>query len=386
MNGLINGNGSANGSASGGANGGVNGGANGGGKLFSNGSGRGVKMDMVRIGVIGVGRMGKNHCRVLSSLRHATFAGICDPNVQVGVALARQYEVPFYTSVDELLEHVDAVTIAAPTTRHFDLAVRCLEKGVHVLIEKPIAATLEEADRLVEIAEASGLVVQVGHIERFNPGFTELKNVMAEMTPLAINFRRLSPYTGSNMDVDVVLDLMIHDLDLINGLLPEPPTQIEASGVTAFSGSLDHVITVLRSTDGPLTTITASRLTEQKVRQIEVTSLEAYIVADLLNKTIQVHRSMVGEYVNQNLRGLKYRQESIIESIHVPAAEPLFLELQHFAECVRKGQQPLVGAAQGAQALRLAMAVRGTAESNLLSLATVRRVVPATQRAGVEIG
>lgn len=338
-------------------------------------------MDTVRIGVIGVGRMGKSHCRVLSSLRHATLAGICDKNVQVGVALARQYEAPFFTSVDELLDHVDAVTIAAPTPRHFEIAERCLARGKHILVEKPITATPEDAVRLVALAESSGQVVQVGHIERFNPAFTELKNVLADMTPLAINFRRLSPYAGSNMDVDVVLDLMIHDLDLVNGLVPALPTQIDASGVTAFSGSLDHTIACLRSSDGPLITVTASRLTEQKVRQIEVTSLEAYVVADLLNKTISVHRSMVGEYDRDSMRGLKYRQESVVESIHVPPAEPLFLELQHFAECIRKGMTPLVTAEQGAQALRLAMQVRERAHEHLLSLATVRRVVPVAQSA-----
>ncbi len=332
--------------------------------------------EAVRIGVIGAGRMGKNHCRVVAGLRRATLAGVCDQNVQMGVAVARQYEAPFYASVDELLEHVDAVTIAVPTTRHFEVVSRCLEMGVHVFVEKPITSTVEEADHLAAIAEASGLVVQVGHIERFNPTYAELKNVLADMTPLAINFRRLSPYAGSNMDVDVVLDLMIHDLDLMGDLLGSEPAQIDASGVTAFSGSLDHVIACLRSTTGPLVTVAASRLTEQKVRQIEVTTLEAYVVADLLNKSISVHRSMVGEYVNHAPRGVKYRQESIVESIHVPIAEPLLLEMQHYLECVRTGAVPLVTAAHGAQALRLAMQIRETAHAHLLSLATVRQVAP----------
>lgn len=340
--------------------------------------------DPVRIGVIGAGRMGKNHCRVIAGLRRAALAGVCDQNVQMGVAVARQYEAPFFASVDELLEHVDAVTIAVPTTRHFEVAARCLEKGIHVFVEKPITATVDEADELAALAEASGLVVQVGHIERFNPTYAELKNVLADMTPLAINFRRLSPYAGSNMDVDVVLDLMIHDLDLVGDLLGAVPTEVDASGVTAFSGSLDHVIACLRSTNGPLVTVAASRLTEQKVRQIEVTSLEAYVVADLLNKSISVHRSMVGEYVNHSPRGVKYRQESIVESIHVPIAEPLMLELQHFLECVRTGAMPLVSAAHGAQALRLAMQIRATAHNHLLSLATVRHIVPARQPALME--
>ena len=337
---------------------------------------RTMDTDAVRIGVIGAGRMGKNHCRVVAGLRRATLAGVCDQNVQLGVAVARQFEAPFFATVDELLENVDAVTIAVPTTRHFEVAARCLEKGIHVFVEKPITATVEEADKLAALAEKSGLVVEVGHIERFNPTYTELKNVIADMTPLAVNFRRLSQYAGSNMDVDVVLDLMIHDIDLMGDLLGGEATQIDASGVTAFSGSLDHVIACVRSATGPLVTIAASRLTEQKVRQIEVTTLEAYVVADLLNKSISVHRSMVGEYVNHAPRGVKYRQESIVESIYVPMAEPLLLEMQHYLDCVRTGSAPLVSAAQGAQALRLAMQVREIAHGHLLSLATVRHVVP----------
>jgi predicted dehydrogenase len=359
-------NGKANGTVNGKVNDAVNGKMN-------------LDTDAVRIGVIGAGRMGKNHCRVVAGLRRATLAGVCDQNVQMGVAVARQHEAPFFASVDELLEKVDAVTIAVPTPHHFAIASRCLEKGVHVFVEKPITATVEEADRLAALAEASGLVMQVGHIERFNPTYSELKNVLADMTPLAINFRRLSPYVGSNTDVDVVLDLMIHDLDLMGDLLHGAPAQIDASGVTAFSGSLDHVIACLRSTAGPLVTVTASRLTEQKVRQIEVTTLEAYVVADLLNKSISVHRSMTGEYVNHAPRGVKYRQESVVESIHVPMAEPLLLEMQHFLECVRTGALPLVTATQGADALRLAMQIRETAHAHLLSLATVHHVVPAPQ-------
>jgi predicted dehydrogenase len=278
--------------------------------------------------------------------------------------------------VDELLEEVQAVTIAVPTPAHAALATRCIERGVHVFLEKPITQTVEEAEALVGLAERSGLVVQVGHIERFNPAYAELKNVIAEMTPLAINFRRLSPYAGSNMDVDVVLDLMIHDCDLLLDLAGRAPQELHAAGISAFSGSLDHVTASLRATSGPLVTVTASRLTEQKVRQIEVTSLEAYIVADLLHKTVAVHRSMVGEYLPNALRSVKYKQETIVQSIHVPTAEPLFLELQHFVDCALTGTLPLVTAAHGAQALRLATSIQQRAGNGLLSLATVRRLQP----------
>lgn len=328
----------------------------------------------LRVGVIGAGRMGKNHCRVFTQLRHAELVGVCERNMQLGVAVARQYEAPFYASVDEMLDHVDAVSVAVPTPFHFEVATQCMERGIHLFIEKPIAATVEEAEELATRAEASNLVVQVGHIERFNPVYAELKNVLEEMTPLAVNFRRLSPYAGSNTDVDVVLDLMIHDIDLVLDLLGDVPSDVYAAGVTAFSGSLDHCAAALRLPGAPLTTLTASRLTEQKVRQIEVTALEAYVVADLLNKTIKVHRSMTGEYIHQASRSVKYRQESIVEAIHVPSAEPLYLELQHFVDCVQQGNDPLVSARAGANALRVAMEIRALAGRELLSLATSRQL------------
>lgn len=333
-------------------------------------------MDAIRVGVIGTGRMGRNHCRVLTTLRHAELVGICESNVQAGVAAARQYETAYFASLDELLGEVQAVTVAVPTPYHFEIASRCLERGVHLFLEKPITQTVADADALVALAEQSGLVVQIGHIERFNPAYAELKNVIEEMTPLAINFRRLSPYAGSNRDVDVVLDLMIHDCDLLLDLAGRSPQQLHAAGISAYSGSLDHVSASLRAASGPLVTVTASRLTEQKVREIEVTSLEAYVVADLLHKTIAVHRSMVGEYLPHSVRSVKYRQEAVVQSIQVPAAEPLFLELQHFVDCVKNGATPLVTAAHGAQALRLATSIQKRASEEALSLATVRRLQP----------
>lgn len=329
-------------------------------------------MEQVRIGVIGTGRMGRNHCRVFSILRHATLVGICDQNPTVGRNVAREYGVPFFPNIDELLPHVDAVSLAVPTPLHFDLARRCIERGVHVFVEKPITESIEQAGELARLATQSSLVVQVGHIERFNPTYTELKNVLEDITPVAINFQRLSPYVGSNTDVDVVLDLMIHDLDLALDLAGEMPTSMSASGITALSGAVDHAVVVMQFERGPLLTLTASRLTEQKVRQVEVTAMEAYVLADLLNKSVGVHRSMVGEYLNGSQRGVKYRQESVVERIHVPIAEPLYLELQHFIECIRTDREPLVTARDGALALDLAHRVRQGLHDHLLDAASLQ--------------
>lgn len=323
-------------------------------------------MEPVKVGVIGLGRMGQQHCRVYSTLRRAQLVGISDLNAEVGKATAQRLDVPFYADPEELLEHVDAISLVTPTPTHFDLAMKCLDHGVNLLVEKPICETLDQAEKLANAAEKSGLVVQVGHIERFNPAYVEMKNVLEDLTMLAINFRRLSAYAGSNTDVNVVLDLMIHDTDLVLELMGEEPTDVMAYGVTALGNAVDHVNVQLSFPSGPMVSMTASRVTEAKVRAIEVTAWEAYVDADLLHKTVEVHRRTVGQYLNHNKRGIKYRQESFLERIVVPVVEPLFAELQHYIECVGERKTPMVTARDGLKALRLATQICEAVQKHML--------------------
>ena len=323
-------------------------------------------MNQIRVGVIGTGSMGLRHCRVYSNLRRAQLVGICDAAPQVGRQVAQQYGVPYYQRLDDLLEHVDAVSLAAPTPLHFDLAMRCLARDVHLLVEKPVTETIEQAEELTRVAEASGLTVMVGHIERFNSAYGELKNVLDGMTVLAVNLRRLSPYVGSNKAVDVVLDLMIHDTNLVLDLVGQEPVAVNAHGLTAFSGMIDHAVANLYFESGPLITMTASRVVEQKVRSIEVAATEAYLECDLLNKSVLVHRSTVGEYQTLNRRGTRYRQESIVEHIYVPIFEPLFYELQHFVDCIAEGKPTLVPAREGLKALQLAVRIQKAIHAQLI--------------------
>lgn len=322
-------------------------------------------MKHLRVGVIGVGRMGIHHCRVYSSLRQVDFVGIYDIDDRAAGRVSRQYHVPVIDTIDELLDQVDAVSVTTPTPPHYELVKRCLANGIHVLVEKPFAETLEQAEELTQISEASGLVVQVGHIERFNPAYIELKHVLEEMSLLAINFRRLSPYQGSNTDVDVVLDLMTHDLDLVLDLIQEEPISINASGLKVFSDNLDHVIVQMSFVSSPMVTITASRVTEQKIRAIDVTARGAYIEADLLNKNISVHRRSFGEYLDQNHKNVKYHQESLVERILVPPIEPLVGEIVDFVNCIDERRMPKVSAREGTEALRLVFKIRELIEENL---------------------
>lgn len=319
-------------------------------------------MKQLRIGVIGTGNMGRQHCRVYSNLRQVQLIGVCDVRAEAAQQVARQYDVSFYDDVDDLLNEVDAVSLAVPTPYHFELAMRCLAREKHVLIEKPITETLDQAALLVQAAEAAELVVQVGHIERFNPTYVELKNVLDTVTPLAVNMRRLSPFKSSNKDVDVILDLMIHDLDLVLDLMQREPSSISACGLIASSGTIDYATAQLFFGAGSLMTVTASRVTEQKIRQIEVTAREAYLEGDLLNKSILVHRRTFGEYLSNH----RYHQESVIERIQVPTVEPLFLELQHFTECILKNRPPKVMARDGERSLCLAHRIRDEVNKSLV--------------------
>ena len=308
--------------------------------------------------------MGQRHCRVFSNLRRAEFVGVYDANAAVAAQVASQHDARAFSEIDALLDGVDAVSIAAPTPLHFEIAQRCITRGVHVMIEKPITQTAEEAEALIVAAQRQSaalgrpVIVMVGHIERFNTAYIELKNVIENMTPLAVNFRRLSAIGSSNTDVDVVLDLMIHDLNLALDLLGRAPDRFDASALSIATEGLDHVTAQLHYPGGPLVALTASRVTENKVRAIEVTAREAYLECDLLDKSILVHRHTVGEYLNHNHRGVKYRQESIVERIQVPIFESLFLELQHFLDCIADGSEPRTSARDGLETLRLTEAIR----------------------------
>jgi len=313
-------------------------------------------MKVVRIGVIGTGLMGERHCRVYANLPRVDLVGITDLNEARGQEVAARYEKTYYRDYGQLLPRLDAVTIATPTDSHFDLAKACLEQGLHVMVEKPITETIEQAQQLIQMAEERGLVLQVGHIERFNPAFLELKNVTEAMHLIGVTMRRLSPFDLSNTDVDVIRDLMIHDLDLAVDLVGSSIEGLSAWGRSTSTAGIDHAVANLSFRDGPVVTLFASRVTEQKVRAVEVIAEGAYIEADLLNKSVLVHRRTFPQYLdNHNIT--KYRQESIIERIHVPMFEPLMLELRHFVDCVRENRPSQVPGSDGLRALQLAEAV-----------------------------
>jgi predicted dehydrogenase len=316
----------------------------------------------IRTGVIGAGSMGQHHARIWATMPGSHFVGVADPDMARAREIANRHNVLAYTDYHELLDQVEAVSIAAPTTLHYEIGLTCLAQEVHILIEKPLAALLDEARTLTRIAQESGLVLQVGHVERFNPTFIELANVLAGHDILAMEARRLSPFATRATDVSVVYDLMVHDLDLMLTLLDAPLVLVQAVGRKARSAQLDHVIAILTFADGRMASLSASKVTQHKIRQLTVTCAEAFIVADLLTRTVMVYRQSTAEYFAQRTEVL-YRQEGLIEQVYVPPVEPLYAELQHFLTCICERREPRV---RGVDALRV-MALAETIEAQALA-------------------
>ncbi|MGF1513148.1 MAG: Gfo/Idh/MocA family oxidoreductase [Elainellaceae cyanobacterium] len=308
----------------------------------------------LRVGIIGVGSMGQHHARVLSLLKDVSFIGVADVNVERGLDTASKYQARFFENYRDLLPEVDAVCIAVPTRLHYEVGMACLRSGIHVLIEKPIAASISEAESLVNAAAEFKCILQVGHIERFNPAFQELSQVLKAEELLAIEAHRMSPYSNRANDVSVVLDLMIHDIDLLLELVGSPAIHLTASGSRASgSGQLDYVTATLGFASGIVATLTASKVTHRKIRRIVAHCRQSLTEADFLNSEILIHRQTTANCSTDHGQVL-YRQDGLIEKVYTSNIEPLHAELEHFVHCVRGGFQPSVGGEQALKALRLA--------------------------------
>ncbi|MEM9149288.1 MAG: Gfo/Idh/MocA family oxidoreductase [Cyanobacteria bacterium P01_F01_bin.3] len=311
----------------------------------------------VRVGVIGVGNMGQHHARVLSRLKDVQLVGVADINAELGIETASKYQIHYFDEYQQLLKHVDAVCVAVPTRLHHKVGMTCLKAGVHVLIEKPIAASIAEAESLVNAAADLNCILQVGHIERFNPAFKELHNVLRTEEVLALEARRMSPYSKRANDVSVVLDLMIHDIDLILELAASPVMKLTASGSKgADSPYLDYVTATLGFANGIVATVTASKVTHRKIRTISAHCRNSLTEADFLNNKIEIHRQTT-ENCMADYGQVMYRQDGLIEQVYTSNTEPLHAELEHFVHCVRGGNQPSVGGEQALKALRLASVI-----------------------------
>ncbi|MBM4433541.1 MAG: Gfo/Idh/MocA family oxidoreductase [Chloroflexi bacterium] len=314
----------------------------------------------VRVGIVGVGSMGANHARVYSMLRTADLVGVVDPDAAARDRIASGFGVQAFAHHRDLIGKVDAVSVATPTALHVPIALDLLAAGVHVLVEKPISLDLDDAWGLTAAAERRGLVLQVGHVERFNPAVLEASSIVASERVLAITARRLSPPTP-RVHEDVVLDLMIHDIDIALSIARSRVRSIGALGATDERGELEIVMAHLGFENGILADLIASKVTQQRVRDLELTTDRSLVVVNYRQRDLSVYRNARVDPVGTTDQQ-RYRQEAVIEKPIVPTSEPLYLELEHFLDCVR-GLAPRLHPREAIEALDIAMRVRAAARS-----------------------
>jgi len=298
-------------------------------------------MQKFRVGVVGTGSIGKNHARVMSELPDVEFAAIYDADPATAAEIGGRLGVRAVSSLEEFATLVDAATIATPTPTHFPVAKFLMEHGKHCLVEKPITENTRDAKELAELAQRSGLVLQVGHIERFNPVLSALE---ARLTcPQFIEAHRLSPYPNRSIEIGVVLDLMIHDLEIVLHLVRSPVKYVDAVGIPVLSRGEDIANARIRFENGCVANLTASRISPEKMRKIRVFQKDAYLSLDYQNQTGEIHRLEGGRILREN--------------VEIEKDEPLKREIASFVECARAGAKPKVSGAQGAAALELAIQI-----------------------------
>jgi len=303
---------------------------------------------MIRAGVIGVGYLGRLHAQKLASFEDIRFVGVHDVDPARARAVADEFGTAVFADPGTLLDRVDAVSIAVPTTFHYRVAMQAIRSGVHLLLEKPIAARLKEGRALVREAASRRLVFQIGHLERFNNAVRQAATVLRE--PRFIECHRLGPFGGRGTDVDVVLDLMIHDLDLILSLVDSPVTRVQAVGVPVISPTVDIANVRLSFGGGCIANLTASRVSAKKQRKIRVFQEDAYVSMDFVEQTIQIVRRTWPA-------GRTGPAELSAQTLETEKGDSLREEVRSFLDCVRTGSSPRVTGSDGLAALELAFRI-----------------------------
>ena len=330
-------------------------------------------LDVVKVAVLGVGGLGQHHARIYAEMEQAgdvEFVGLYDPNLERAREIAQKNGVRALESMEAALEQADGVSIVTPTVTHHELACKFLRAGRHVLVEKPITDEADQAAELVQLAQENDRVLQVGHVERFNPVFDYLQSVAKE--PRFIETHRLSPYPARSMDIGVVLDLMIHDLDIVLAFVDSPVKEVDGVGVPVLSASEDIANARLKFENGCVANLTVSRVSPERMRKIRVFSggeTTSYVSLDYQKQEGYIYRIAADGAEESSLwqKLLHAKDSSIVsefggkkvvrEPVPIAKDEPLKLELQHFVECVRERQTPKVSGEAGRQALEVALEI-----------------------------
>lgn len=296
-------------------------------------------MKKPKIGIIGVGRMGQYHLNILTNQPNIQLIGISDKDVNRLDDLGYKYEVPGFDDYKKLIKKCDALIIATPTSTHFEFAKACLEDDKHILLEKPMTTNIEEAKELVNLAKRKKLIIQVGHIERFNGAVQQLKKIVTN--PLYFDSKRMGPYDPRISDVGVVLDLLIHDIDILLNLVEEEVVEISASGSSVFTNFEDIASAQLVFEGGCIANIHANRVSQKKIRSLDIIQKDSYVSLDYGTQDIEIHRMAKNVHL-LTPEEIRYTQESFIEHVTIERDNPLKLELVHFINCLTGQERPVV--------------------------------------------
>lgn len=303
----------------------------------------------MRAGIIGTGYLGRLHARILTEIPEAAVAGFVELNDEVANEVAANLNLKRFDSVAALAKEIDCAVVATPTTTHYDVARQLLEAGVDVMIEKPITPTVDEAQKLIDLAASRGRIIQVGHVERYNPAVTAIAHLANEVRYLEAE--RLGVFVARSLDVDVLLDLMIHDINLVLSLLKQEVADIRAVGVPVLTDKVDITNVRLELANGGVANLTASRVSQDRVRKVRLFSTSAYISIDTREQEVKGYR----------LEGKKITPLEV----HVEKKEPLRAELESFVACVQKRERPIVSGEDGMAAVALATRVAAAIDESL---------------------
>ena len=316
----------------------------------------------VNIGVIGVGHLGVHHASHLAKIKNANLVGVFDTNLERAEEISKKINTAIFQSVDNLLENVEAVSIVTPTSTHRDVAEKCIKKGKHVFIEKPITSSVKDAEHLIELSKKHNVIIQVGHIERFNPALLALSNL--EIDPKYIEVHRMAPFMSRGTDVPVVLDLMIHDIDLILSFINSPVKEIYANGVSIMTNSVDIANARIKFENGSIANITSSRVAKDRVRKIKIFQQDLYVTIDFLAGISEVYKAMGASQSDPDAimsaplveKDGKHRQ-IFYEKPKVKKTDALKAELKNYLNAVLGKEKPMVDGFAGKQALDVAIKI-----------------------------
>ena len=316
---------------------------------------------MSKIGVIGVGRMGTYHVGILAELPGVELVAVVDVDSKNLDAIETNYGIPGFNSHQDIFGKVDLAVVAVPTGLHYPVTKDLLNAGIHVLLEKPCTNDLDQARELFQIAEDKDLTLHIGHVERFNGAVQELHKIVD--TPIFVECRRMGPFTNRIKDDGVVLDMMIHDIDIILNLINSKVVNTHVLGASVFSEKDDLVNAQLQFENGCIANIIASRASQNQVRTLSVTQKDSFVVLDYTDQEIYIHKKSSSEH-KLSKDSLRYKQESLVERIFVHKDNPLKLELKHFLDCATNGHQRKVAIDNELYSLEIALDILSQFKNN----------------------